>query len=192
MTASIVVVIKWTFIVFVTGFQECHKMKHEVIHLNIFKTCLNWKHWKYFLTRISAKSKTFSFLPQDTKDNSKLPRFSANHMSPQRFNKAIKHTVQSLWNKVTEVWIYLLVLSIPDMIRDQMKSEKGHTCQATQWNRIKALVKIECKIILNIFWNTPVPKTKNSVFFEYGYQSIYLGDKRLLTDLTFKTSKKKF
>lgn len=80
MTASIVVVIKWTFIVFVTGFQECHKMKHEVIHLNIFKTCLNWKHWKYFLTRISAKSKTFSFLPQDTKDNSKLPRFSANHM----------------------------------------------------------------------------------------------------------------
>lgn len=111
MTASIVFMIKWTFIVFVTVFQECHKMKHEVTYFNIFKTCLKWKHWKYLITRLSAKSKTFPFLPQDTSDNSKVPRFSANHTHLLwRFKRTVKYIVKSLQNKVREVWIYLTSL----------------------------------------------------------------------------------
>lgn len=187
MTASIVFMIKWTFIVFVTVFQECHKMKHEVIYLNIFRTCLNWKHWKYLLTRLSAKSKTFSFLPQDTSDNSKVPRFSANQTHLLwSFERTDKYIVKSLQNKIREVWIYSTGLVSDIMSREQMK----YTWQATQRKKIKALVTLERKIIPNVFWNISSLQNTNSIFCEYGYQSMYLADRRLITDLVFKTSKK--
>lgn len=72
------------------------------------------------------------------------------------------------------------------MLREQMK----YTWQATQRKKIKALVTLERKIIPNVFWNISSLQNTNSILCEYGYQSMYLADRRLITDLVFKTSKK--
>lgn len=40
-------------------------------------------------------------------------------MSPQKVKKTVKHILKSLCNKVREVWIYLLVLSISNICEER-------------------------------------------------------------------------